>query len=124
MSAARDIMGPWLSRESMESVPDVRRNFDLNRDPYIARQLRDLDLPESKRREDQASGAQSGGQKEKRKRSASQPALTIPPPANTQRPKHGWLAAQRQAVMAAPAAPGQVSERGQHQRNRIQEPEM
>ena len=100
MSAAREFTGPWLSRENMEAVPGVRRAFDLNRDPYIARQIRELETPGG-HREDQAGGGHMPRTQGKRSRKTPAPALELPPPANGQRPSGGWLSVQRAAAMAA-----------------------
>jgi len=57
-------VGPWLSAETLNRLPQPRRQFDLNRDPYIARQLRDQDRSEAERRRAQETGTQSGGRTE------------------------------------------------------------
>ena len=98
MSAARDIQGPWLSRESLEALPEVKRDFDLNRDPFIARQIRDLETKESRRHEEQDGGRATAPKT--RHRNTPTPSLTVPPPANANRRPAGWLTAKRDAAMA------------------------
>lgn len=98
MSVAREINGPWLSRETLEVLPEVKREFDLNRDPLIARQIRDLELTETERREDQAGGR--GASRTIARSRTPKPAPIIPPPANTQINRVRWLATQRNTAMA------------------------
>lgn len=40
-SASKHIEGPWLSREAMDNLPEVKRDFDRNRDPYLRAQMDD-----------------------------------------------------------------------------------
>lgn len=120
MSAARDINGPWLSRESMENLPSVHREFDLHRDPFIARQIHDLDKTESQRREEQSGGRQATPKT--RTRAAPDPSLSIPPPANTQRLGARWLTAKRDAAMAQ-TLPEPRQSPAQQTRTRRLEPE-
>lgn len=42
--------GPWMRPEVLAKLPQLGWQFDKNRDPYIARQMRDLDKPEAQRR--------------------------------------------------------------------------
>ena len=49
-SAANETHGSWLSFAAQMRLPNIRRAFDLNRDPHIAAQLNDLDKTEAQRR--------------------------------------------------------------------------
>lgn len=85
--AELDINAPW---RSYETLPNMRRDFDMNRDPYIKAQILDME------RED--------GQGETR--TASQPKFYEPAPAPKPPvlPKESnWLLAQRDLVMAQAA---------------------
>lgn len=44
----------WLSNDALQSLPTVRRDFDMNRDPMIAAQLQDNNKTEAQRRREQA----------------------------------------------------------------------
>lgn len=101
MSAKRNPLaeGPWLSRDSMGKLPAVRREFDLNRDPYIRRQILDLEKTETQRREEQ-------GGRGSRMVGKDKPAPSLRPPKNTGKNvdrkvfRDKWLAEQRGAAMA------------------------
>lgn len=99
-SHARKVDGPWLDASVLNRTPKVRREFDLNRDPYIARQLADLKKTEKERREGSSSRGQEAGKKKD------------PPPTPTLKPprymrgdadREGWLLAKRDAALAAAA---------------------
>ena len=49
-SPANEVYGDWLSYEAQMALPTVKRDFDMNRDPHIAAQLRDMDKTEAERR--------------------------------------------------------------------------
>lgn len=49
-SVAEAYDGPWMSPETLGALPQLKREFDQNRDPYIAKQLRDLEKTEAQRR--------------------------------------------------------------------------
>ncbi|WP_417518009.1 hypothetical protein [Minwuia sp.] len=100
MSLARKILGQWLSTPALSRLPNVRRQFDLNRDPYIARQILDQEKSESQRRSDTARGDQGRG----RPQDKPAPALKPPPKMRGREEPQGWLTAQRDAVFAAAAA--------------------
>lgn len=111
MSHARDISGPWLDASVLRRAAQLRREFDLSRDPYIARQLRDLELTEAQRRE----GTGDGPEREKDKPA---PALKPTGDIRTYADREGWLTAQRDAAFARIAAkdakegPGHDPDRG------------
>lgn len=102
------VTAPWLSSETMARLPPVRREFDLNRDPMLADQLKDLELSEADRRRAQTEQSGRSGKKD-------QPKLELKPP-RTPAPKMSspspvpdliaaqkeeqWLAAERDFVMA------------------------
>ena len=48
-----DPTGPWLPT-AYEKLPQLRYQFDLKRDPLIAKQMLDLEKTEAQRREEQA----------------------------------------------------------------------
>jgi|GEM_PF-4780675 len=107
MSAARDIKGPWLNTEVLNRVPRVHREFDLNRDPYTAHQLLDLDKTEKQRRdESEGTGVPRGSKMVKR----DKPVPTQKPRSETgksvDRAAFGdrWLVERRDAVLAQAAA--------------------
>ncbi len=56
-SYAYQAQGDWLSAQAERDLPYLRRSFDMNRDPYIAAQLRDMEKSESQRREEQTGGS-------------------------------------------------------------------
>ncbi|MBI1208202.1 MAG: hypothetical protein GC191_13065 [Azospirillum sp.] len=93
-SAARDIDGPWLSPPATMRLPALRRSFDLNRDPYVALQLADLEKSEQQRREESAGRA-----------SNDKPAPALKPPRHQRgdADRQGWLTAQRAAAFARAA---------------------
>lgn len=99
----RDISGPWLSNEAMNNLPRVRRAFDLNRDPMIAKQIRDNEKTESQRRQEQVDGqAGRGSTMVKQDRPAPAPHPTGPDAdaVNREAFKERWLTEQRDAAMA------------------------
>lgn len=97
VSHARDISGPWLDASVLRRAAQLRREFDLSRDPYIARQLRDLDLTEAQRRE-----APGDGPEHKQDKPA--PALKPTGDIRMYADREGWLTAQRDAAFARIAA--------------------
>lgn len=103
MSAARDIKGPWLNTEVLSRVPKAHREFDLNRDPYIARQILDLQKTEKQRREESEG---RGSNMVKRERPALKPAPGNDLRKSVDRAAFGdrWLAERRDAVLAQAAA--------------------
>ena len=103
--AARDdplLNGPWLSEQARETLPNLRRQFELNRDPMVRDQLRDLALSEAERREGNAG---RGSAMVKRDRPSAEP---HPPPEmrrSAERTSFSdrWLVEQRDAVLAGAA---------------------
>lgn len=97
--------GPWLSEEAMAALPNARRDFDLNRDPLVRRQLLDAHRSEAQRRGD---GSGRGSGMVERDKPNPHPR----PPAETGRAVDRtafslrWLVEQRDAALAG-AAPRQ-----------------
>ena len=95
--------GPWLSEQARAALPNPRRQFDLNRDPMVRAQLRDLALSEAERREGNAG---RGSAMVKRDRPSAEPH----PPRETRHSadrasfSDRWLVEQRDAVLAGSAA--------------------
>jgi len=81
----------------------VGRAFDLSRDPYIAKQLRDADKSEAKRREEQT-GRGSGMVGRDQPKPVLRPAGKISRAVERQHFQNRWLAEQRDSVMARAAA--------------------
>lgn len=104
-TSSHDVVNaPWLSNEAATGLPQVRREFDRNRDPLIAAQLRDLDKSEAERR-----GEQDGGGTLKKRQDQPQPELKPQyarvtgangPHVSGHDSNQSWLKAQREAVMA------------------------
>lgn len=116
-SPARDVANePWISRDKL---PPLRREFDMNRDPYVRAQLLDIQKTESQRREESGRGSTMVGK--------DKPKLNLKPPqetgkqVNDQRFKYDWLKEQRDAAMAQ-AAPDQRQQQPDHMQTRIQQP--
>ncbi|NQW09354.1 MAG: hypothetical protein HQ481_05650 [Alphaproteobacteria bacterium] len=93
MSFARDRLGPWLDAGVLQRTPQMHRQFDLNRDPLIARQIADLDKTEAERREGSGAAPQKARDK---------PAPALKPPLDLRgyADRDGWLSAQRDAAFA------------------------
>ena len=85
--------GPWIPAGQ---IPDVLREFNLNRDPYIARQIRAQELSEAERREQQG---RASNMVEKDK-----PEFNLTPPASIRKPverrqfNFNWLREKRDAA--------------------------
>ena len=97
MSIARKILGHWLTDQAVNRLPNLRRQFDLNRDPSIARQLLDQEKTEGQRRGESA----QGGHRPPRRQDKPEPALKPPHAMRGREEPEGWLTAQRDAVFAA-----------------------
>ena len=101
--------GRWLANEAAAALPDLRRAFDLNRDPLIRVQLLDLEKTEAERR-GEGTGRASGMV------GRDKPAPALRPPAPVSGPVDGaafsarWLAERRDAAFAA--APARQSPAG------------
>lgn len=102
-SAADKYLGGWMSPETSQRVPDLRREFDMNRDPLIRKQLLDDEKTEAQRRREQVEGetGRGSGMVEK-----DQPKFQLRPPPETARPvdrkafQDRWIIEQREAVLA------------------------
>ena len=101
-----DPTGPWLS---YDDVPPLRRQFDLNRDPLIAKQMLDLEKTEAKRREEQAG----------RSKAQDKPKTELKPKfqrGGNLTHQQSWLKAERDAVLAgaSPIVQAQKSRSYEH----------
>lgn len=94
-SKPRDVTGPWLSRP-----PELRRAFDANRDPLIARRMADPGKTKHQRRESSAADEY----RTPRKTDKPAPALKPQHPLRGDADREGWLVAQRDAAFAHAAA--------------------
>ncbi len=98
------VSAPWLSNEAMARLPPLRKEFDMNRDPMLADQLKDLELSEADRRRAQTEQSGRSGKKDQPKLELKPPHIQGPKPSgpmppDTQRDEP-WLAAERDFVMA------------------------
>lgn len=94
-SAAQQTMGPWLSREALDGLPLVKRDFDRNRDPLIRAQMQDLEKEAAQETED----ARAPRRLDKPK-PALRPKGALRRAADRAVQVDGWLARQREAAMA------------------------
>lgn len=108
------VSGPWLSNAAVARLPPVRREFDQSRDPFIAKQLRDMEKTEAERREEQA-GRGSAMVKQEQPIADLKPPRKIGREADAQRFRARWLAEQRAAAMDP-----HRSERDQDQQQPVQ----
>lgn len=107
-SAARSVSGrvagPWLSNEALARLPQARREFDLNRDPYGRAQVLDMEGRGPKQRDQSGRGSGMVGR--------DKPQPVFRPPKEISRPvdrgafRSNWLAEQREAAWAR-ATPSQ-----------------
>lgn len=98
-SPGRDVVNePWLSNEAVVRLPPVRREFDQSRDPFIAKQMRDLKRTETERREEQT-GRGSAMVKQDQPIASLKPPREIGREADAQRFRARWLAEQRAVAM-------------------------
>lgn len=111
-SDAQTREGPWLSNEALSRLPKVGASFQRNRDPYIARQLEDLNRSEAERR--RTGSGERGEQGDGRANisgSYETPAPHHRPPPSMRRGvdqsdfSRRWLAAQRDAALAQAKPP-------------------
>jgi len=123
MSAWDKHKGSWLSFAASLALPDIRRQFDRNRDPLIRAQIDDLAKTEAQRREDRSGGRGASMVKK------DKPAPRMKPPqatANAAEKKNfggRWLAEQRDAAFAGQKAKQTQKNFPQRQRGReLQEP--
>lgn len=93
------VSAPWMSNEAMAQLPAIRREFDRNRDPMIAKQMRDLGKTETERREEQ-SGRGSAMVKKDRPMANLNPPKEMARPMDAEQFRGRWLAEQRSAAMA------------------------
>ena len=93
------VSAPWLSNEAIEKLPAVRREFDRNRDPFIAAQSHDLTKSEAERREGQTGRGSKMVKQDRPKANLNPPEQTRKAVDNNQF-KSRWLAESRDAAMA------------------------
>lgn len=106
------LTGPWISHDR---VPDVLKEFDLNRDPMIRAQLLDMKKSEARRRHEQGErsdtrSSDGSGHKTRKNGSrmiegdGSEPILTPPPEmrrsADRQSFNYRWMIEKRDAAFA------------------------
>ncbi len=97
MSIARDVIGNWLAARVQSLLPQLRREFDLNRDPLIRKQLEDLERSEKQRRD----GSDTKGYFiPRKKQDKPAPALKPPYPLRQYAERESGLMAQRDAAFA------------------------
>ena len=107
---SRDLTGPWISGDKIPV--NLRRTFDMNRDPYIKRQLLAQEKTEAERREKQGRGSRMIEQ--------DKPALHLRPPPEIRKPIERrdfgkrWLAEQRNAALSQSHIPKNQNERLRH----------
>ena len=115
------VNGPWLSNEDMAALPNVTRDFDLNRDPLVGQQLHDMEKTEAQRRgteTDRGSGMVERDKPNPRPR----------PPQETGRPVDNaafssrWLVEQRDAALANAASRQRASNDTPHHGRTPREP--
>ena len=103
----------WLPPARNSPLPNLRDQFERNRDPYIAMQLDDLNKTEAQRREEQTGRGSNMINKD-------QPAPALKPSPEWREPveraqfNRDWLKEQRDAVMrqAAKDQPSSGPDRG------------
>lgn len=100
MSGAKRTIGQWLASKVLSRIPQVRREFDLNRDPLIARQLDDMAKTEKQRR-DETDGR--GYYIPRKKQDKPEPAFKPPQHLRGDADREGSLLAQRDAAFARAA---------------------
>lgn len=98
---SRDTGGSWLSNEAATNLPRVRRSFDLNRDPYIRRQLLEEVVSETQRQQ----GRGSAMVKQDKPLPAPHPPSPMRQATERQVFQGRWLAEQRDAAMKRAARP-------------------
>jgi hypothetical protein len=95
--------GSWLSTDHL---PPLRRQFDMNRDPLIARQILDMEKTEAQRREDQRASEHA------------KPELKPNPHIRTSPAEQGWLSLQRNAMLAQAVSQNPYNDERSHTRTR------
>ncbi|MBR9826666.1 MAG: hypothetical protein GYB36_12845 [Alphaproteobacteria bacterium] len=80
--------GPWIKPETLARLPNMARDFQMNRDPLIAKQVRDLE------------GERDGGGSSATKNDRPRPELKPPP-----HMRGPWLSAQRDVAMQLAPTP-------------------
>jgi len=92
------VNSPWLPNKAINRLPPVRQEFDMNRDPYIAKQLRDQDKTETQRRDDQAGRGSTMIQQDQPK-PVLKPHNGMSQSIDNQQFNNRWLAEQRNSAM-------------------------
>ena len=99
----KDLTGSWLSNDAATNLPQVHREFDLNRDPHIRRQVLDAENTNSRNRDEQSGGASGRGSsmvKADNPAPFPRPSAAISGPVDRRSFQGRWLAEQRDAVLA------------------------
>lgn len=61
ITSSSRIYGPWIAPEKLETIPALRREFDMNRDPLVALQIKDSDKTEAERRRENSTASETTG---------------------------------------------------------------
>lgn len=136
-SHAARINGPWMPQEVTSKLADMRHDFNMARDPYIARQMQDRGKSEAQIRrenaeaEKQASGQEErsdGGEESRSMVESDQPKPRPAPPLSIGRAVDAqsfgerWLAAHRDAALSRAVLPQQQQEIARERSRDMQEP--
>ena len=103
-SYTNQVHGGWLKAQAQAALPKIGREFDVNRDPDIAAQRRDLDKTEAQRREEQ--GGDGGRTQKPNVKPNDKPAPALKPPPHMRGSPGAsntdgqWLVVQHAQVMA------------------------
>ena len=111
-----DLSGPWMKPEVLARLPELRGDFDMNRDPQARLEQRSLSKADSRQRGDQSSGGSKMIEKE-----SPTPAFR-PDDARAKAVDRAhfngrWMAEQRDNVMTF-AAPDQSQQQNGREYNR------
>ncbi|MGP1275211.1 MAG: hypothetical protein ACQRW7_07315 [Caulobacterales bacterium] len=97
--------GPWMKAETLARLPDLARDFEMNRDPFVAAQVRDLQLSETERREGGGDGARMV--RNDKPHPVPKPPPEIARPVDTTSFNGRWLAAQYEVARKSAHIPGE-----------------
>ena len=90
------LTGPWISHDA---IPQVLKEFQMNRDPYIRAQLLDMEKTEKQRRDEQEERS-SGMVKNDVLNHTPKPPPVIRAPVDRENFEQRWLLEQRDSVLA------------------------
>jgi len=91
---------PGVAPTYLAAAPNVRFQFDWNRDPYVRLQMQDRGKSEAQRR-DEASGRGSGMIEKDKAAPYFRPPENISKPVDRRNFNHRWIRELRSAVMSA-----------------------